>query len=219
MLWDSCKLGVAAFVGEMSSAIITTVFNFLLLKEVGNIGIAAYGIVANLSAIAMALFNGIAQGMQPLVSESYGRMNIKEVHGLLRLGLITGITLELILVGAAFLMTDSLVAIFNSAHVDALAEYAHVALRLYFLGYLFAGINIVMVSYFAAIGEAISASIASILRGIVAVLVFAIGMAAIWGLNGIWLSFMAAEGTTSIVIALLYIVRRKNMIIVNAKEE
>ena len=55
-----CQLGVSAFVGEISSAVIAIVFNFLLLGLAGNVGVAAYGVTANLSVVAMCLFNGSA---------------------------------------------------------------------------------------------------------------------------------------------------------------
>ena len=67
MLWESCMLGTAAFIGEIASAVTTTVFNMLLLSITGNIGIAAYGVVANYAYIGTAIFNGIAQGTQPLM--------------------------------------------------------------------------------------------------------------------------------------------------------
>ena len=43
----------------------------IILGLAGNTGVAAYGVVANTSLVAVALFNGIAQGSQPLVSEAY----------------------------------------------------------------------------------------------------------------------------------------------------
>lgn len=46
LLAQSCPLGVSGFVGEMSSGVTTTVFNFLLLRLAGNVGVAAYGVVA-----------------------------------------------------------------------------------------------------------------------------------------------------------------------------
>lgn len=44
----------------------------LLLGIAGNVSVAAYGVVANLSLVAMSIFNGLAQGAQPLISKSYG---------------------------------------------------------------------------------------------------------------------------------------------------
>lgn len=60
-LLSCCQLGISAFVGEISSAVITTVFNMLLLNLAGNIGVAAYGVVANYSIVAVSVFNGLAQ--------------------------------------------------------------------------------------------------------------------------------------------------------------
>lgn len=74
-----CQVGVSSFVGEISSGVITVVFNLLILSLAGNTGVAAYGVVANTSLVAVALFNGIAQGSQPLISESYSKGNHKNV--------------------------------------------------------------------------------------------------------------------------------------------
>ena len=49
----------------------------LILGLAGNTGVAAYGVVANTSLVAVALFNGIAQGSQPLISEAYSKGNHK----------------------------------------------------------------------------------------------------------------------------------------------
>ena len=43
-----------------------TVFNFLLLGLAGNVGVAAYGVVANFALVATAILNGVAQGAPPL---------------------------------------------------------------------------------------------------------------------------------------------------------
>ena len=71
-LISSCQVGIPAFVGEMSSGIITLVFNYVLLSLAGNIVVAAYGVVANVSLVTLAVFNGIAQGSQPLISRNHG---------------------------------------------------------------------------------------------------------------------------------------------------
>ena len=81
-----CQFGVSSFVGEISSGVITVVFNMIILGLAGNTGVAAYGVVANTSLVAVALFNGIAQGSQPLVSEAYGRDIHKDVKTYLKNG-------------------------------------------------------------------------------------------------------------------------------------
>ena len=43
-LISCCQLGVSAFVGEISSAVITFIFNMLILGLTGSTGVAAYGV-------------------------------------------------------------------------------------------------------------------------------------------------------------------------------
>lgn len=83
-LVSCCKLGISAFVSEISSAVITVVFNMLLLNIAGNIGVAAYGVIANLAIVAVSIFNGLAQGSQPLISQCYDRKETKNVKQLLK---------------------------------------------------------------------------------------------------------------------------------------
>lgn len=89
-----CQLGVSAFVGELSSGVIAIVFNFLILGIAGNVGVAAYGVVANLSIVAFAIFNGLAQGAQPLISESYGKGQPIQVKKLLKWSLLVCLAVE-----------------------------------------------------------------------------------------------------------------------------
>lgn len=209
-LLSCCKLGVSAFVGEISSAVTTAVFNILILGIAGNIGVAAYGVIANISIVAMSIFNGISQGVQPLISNSYGKNNKKQVHQLLKLTIGLGLFVEIIIIASAWGATDFLIAIFNSEGNNELVLYAYNGMRLYFLGYLIAGINIILIAYYSATDKASLAFIASILRGAIAITICAVVMSNIWGINGIWLSFLAAEFLTLIVIMAKMFIKPKN---------
>ena len=63
-----CSLGVSALINEISSGIVLIVFNLLILRLEGDMGVAAYGIVANLALVAVSIFTGISQGVQPMIS-------------------------------------------------------------------------------------------------------------------------------------------------------
>ena len=202
-LFSCCQLGISAFVGEISSAVTTIVFNMLILSLAGNIGVAAYGVIANISIVAMSIFNGLAQGAQPLISEYYGKGDTAHVKKLLRWSLLTGLATEIIIVGIVFLATGPLISIFNSEQSAELARYADDGIRLYFLGYLVAGINIVLVAYFSAVDKPGPAITGSLLRGVVAIIFFAILLSALFGMTGIWLSFPCAEVLTFAVVLVL----------------
>lgn len=207
----SCQVGVSAFIGELSSGITTMVFNFIILSLVGNNGVAAYGIIANVALVAVSVFNGVANGSQPLISHSYGAGMGKDVKTLRRLSFVTAFALALILYGLIFVGTDTLVNIFNSENNLELYNYAHVGVRLYFVGIFFASVNIVGASYFSATEKAKSASVVSVLRGLILVGVFALILSRFMGLNGVWLSYAAGEGVTSVVMLVLFALSKKKV--------
>ena len=214
-LISCCQLGVSAFVGELSSGVIAIVFNFLILGIAGNMGVAAYGVVANLSIVAFAIFNGLAQGAQPLISESYGKGQPTQVRKLLKWSLLVCLAVEALIQLIIWTSTDMLISIFNSENNVQLLNYAHTGLRLYFLGFIVAGINIVLVAYFSAVDEPKIAIVGSFLRGIVAIVICAVILAKLFGLNGIWISLLVAETVTFLTILFLaYKDRRKRMAVV-----
>lgn len=200
-LWQSCQLGVAAFVGEISSGVTTTVFNFLILGLVGNIGVAAYGVVANFALVATAIFNGVSQGAQPLASAYYGKGDRSSVKKILKLGTGAATVIGVLLLAGVYACTDSLVAVFNSEQSVRMAEYAYTGMRLYFIGFLFAGFNIVGAGFLSATGRARAAFVTSVMRGFVAIVACSLVLAALIGLNGVWLSFPASELITAILMA------------------
>ena len=214
-LISCCQLGVSAFVGELSSGVIAIVFNFLILGIAGNVGVAAYGVVANLSIVAFAIFNGLAQGAQPLISESYGKGQPTQVKKLLKWSLLVCLAVEALIQLVIWTATNPLISIFNSENNVQLLNYAHTGLRLYFLEFIVAGINVVLVAYFSAVDEPKIAIVGSFLRGIIAIVICAVILAKLFGLNGTWISLLAAETVTFLTILFLaYKDRRKSMAVV-----
>ena len=205
MLKESCMLGTAAFVGEMASAVTTTVFNMLMLSLTGNIGVAAYGVVANYAYIGTAIFNGISQGAQPLISESYGKGNKKEVSRVYRYSIITSVALFAVMYAVVAGFTGQLVSLFNSEGVVELAGYAYTGMRIYFIGFLFAGFNIISAGYFSAVEMAKESFVVSVLRGFVLMVVISVILSRLFGMNGVWSSFPAAESITTCVCVLFII--------------
>ncbi|MGN0160849.1 MAG: MATE family efflux transporter [Lachnospiraceae bacterium] len=199
LLWRSCRLGVASFIGELSSGVITTTYNFLILDIAGNIGVAAYGVVANYAMVATALFNGVAQGSQPLVSECYGRGDKGSQKKLLGYGLKTVLGIALLLIAVVYAFTDAAVLIFNSENSALMAEYAHEGLRIYFVGFLFAGYNIMGAGFLSATEQAEGALLVSLSRGVVVILITAILLAKLMGFLGVWMAFGVAEAITAVI--------------------
>ena len=207
LLAQSCQLGISGFVGELSSGVTTTVFNFLLLRLAGNVAVAAYGVVANFALVATAIFNGVAQGAQPLVSQCYGKNEMAGARKLLLLGCGTALGLAALLYGVVFGYTDALTALFNSENSALMAEFAHSGMRIYFVGYFFAGCNIVAAGYLGAVNRPAEASITSLCRGMVAIVVCSMVLSALFGMNGVWAAFPVSEAIT--LALTVFLLKRK----------
>lgn len=208
-LISSCQVGIPAFVGEMSSGVITLVFNYVLLSLAGNIVVAAYGVVANVSLVTLAVFNGIAQGSQPLISRNHGAERHSDVNSLKKLSLIVALVMGIILYAVMYFATDPIVAVFNSEHNAQLAKYANTGVKLYFIGVLFAGLNIVGSSFFSAVEKAKEAAVISVLRGFVLVVLFVLILPKTLGVNGVWLSYPAGEFSTMLVMIVMFLLTNK----------
>ena len=139
------------------------------------------------------------------MSDCYGRGDVKSVRKIRNLGLATALGIAVVLIGAVYGFTDSLVGLFNSEYSAELAAYAHTGMRLYFIGFLFAGINIVGAGFLSATERARESFVTSIMRGFVCIIGCSMLFAAAFGINGVWLSFPASELLTAIVMAVVLV--------------
>lgn len=202
--WGALVLGVPSLVTEVSSGIVIIVFNMLILNIAGNVGVAAYGVVANISLVVVAVFTGVAQGMQPIVSRARGRGEMAGTRRVFRYGVATVLAISFLVYAVVFFGTDGLVSVFNSEKNPAMARMAGSGLRLYFSGISFMGINIVLSMYFAACERAVPAQAVSLLRGIVLVLPMAFALSFLAGITGVWLAVPATELMVTAIGAWLY---------------
>lgn len=190
------SLGFNAFVNELSSSIVIFVFNLLILQYSGNLGVAAYGVVANYALVMTSIFTGMAQGVQPLFSEAYGNRQHKLIRQLYQTTVVLGFVIGLVSVIIAWTATSPLVMFFNSEHQVALQQLAIIGMRLYFIGFLFAGINIATTFLFSTTEKPRVAMFLSLFRGCIGLVMIAIVMAILWQMTGIWLSFAVTEMVT-----------------------
>ena len=171
-------------------------FNFILLALSGNNAVAAYGVIANIALVGTAIFNGVSQGLQPLASTSYGKGDKEDVKKILRQSLVIAVILSIVLVSAVWVFAQGLVGIFNSAQSAELAKVAVPGLRIYFLGFLVAAVNIVLAGFFSATGQALASSLIAVSRGIIVISLMAFMLSKLFGVTGVWMAFPVTEVVT-----------------------
>ena len=194
-------LGASSFIVEISGGVVLLIFNLIILSFEGNIGVAAYGIVANIAFVATALFVGTAQGIQPLASHHYAQGDERNLKRVLRYALLTALVISLALIAVVWALSEPLAAAFNRDDDPHLTALAAEGMRLYFAGYLFAGANIVSAAFFSAVEQPGRGLAISIGRGFVAIVAFVFAFAALFGMVGVWITFPAAEAATACLTA------------------
>lgn len=191
--------GAPSLVSELSSGIVMLIFNMILLQIRGNIGVAAYGVIANLSLVVIAIYTGIAQGVQPLVSRHYGTGDIMKNKRIYRYAVWTIVLLSGLIFGGMFMGAEVITAVFNSERSMEMQRVAVDGIRLYFIGCGFAGYNIMLSIYLAATDRAKAANLLSVLRGFLLIIPVTFLMTAIWGMTGLWLAFPVTEAIVTML--------------------
>lgn len=202
-LIKSWYLGVSAFVGEISVSLTTLIFNFILLGLDGNSAVAAYGIIANTALVVTAMLNGVSQGMQPVASDYFGKGENKALKSVYIKALVLSVIMGAVSLIAVIAGAKGVVALFNTEGSAVLAEIAEKGIKLYFIGFVFAAVNIANAGFYSATGRGAEATVVSVSRGFVCISIFALVFSELFGIVGVWLSFAASEIFT-LVIGILF---------------
>ncbi|MCL2198721.1 MAG: MATE family efflux transporter [Defluviitaleaceae bacterium] len=202
---DLLALGASTLVNEMSVAVSLVAFNLVILGVAGNIGVAAFGIVINLAIISVSVFGGVAIGIQPLVSRGHGSSDSAAVRFTMKYAVATVSVLGVVIYAVVFAFAPPLVYMFNSEASETLQKLAESGLRIYFIGLIFAGINVIASAFFSACDNPKIALVIGILRSAV-VLVPMLLVLSTFGMYGVWWSYVTTEAVV-FILALILLLR------------
>ena len=207
-LLKACTNGSSELMTNLSASLVGALYNWQLLRLGGADGVAAYGVIMYVSFIFAAIFIGYAQGCAPVVSYHYGADNTDELKNLLR------ISLRVIAVGGvAMLCFSELLAAplsrFFVGYDAELLELTTLGMKLYSLSFLLCGFNIFGSAFFTALNNGIVSAVISFLRTLVFQVTAILVLPHLLGMNGIWLSVVAAEIAALFVNAFFLVKNRK----------
>ena len=190
---DICSLGVSSLITEMSSGIVIIVFNLLILDISGNMGVAAYGILANIALVLVSVFTGIGQGIQPVVSRYAGEGGRAQRNRLRRYAICSSLLTALLAYTAVAVFSVPIAELFNRDHSPVLTSIASEGMRIYFISLFFSGINIVASAFLSSADRPKEAFAISALRGFILIIPAAWLMSSILGMAGVWMAVPVAE--------------------------
>lgn len=189
---NACGNGSSELMSNISSSVVSMIYNFQLMKYVGEDGVSAYGVLMYVQFIFVAIYIGYAIGCAPITGYHFGARNHNELKNMLRkssfLSAVSGVVLTIL----AIALSSPLAKIFVG-YDEELYELTRHAFRLFAYSFLLAGFNIFTSSFFTALNNgAVSAAI-SFMRTLIfqtsSVLILPIFL----GVDGIWWAITVAE--------------------------
>lgn len=176
----------------VSGAITTYIFNIIVMKNIGILGVSALTIVFYINSIVIISLYGLSQALQPIISYNLGAKNFQKIRDVLgiafKYGAIIGITTFIFIQ----LFNDSIVKIFSKDNIE-LTTLAKEASFIVSFAYLLSFINIISSSFFTAIEKPFESAIVALSRSIIFVLIPLFTLPLFFGNKGIWLSTPSAE--------------------------
>ncbi len=201
--------GFPPFLTEASSGIVMFLFNFIVLRISGNIGVASFGVVSVVSLVVVAVFTGLSQGAQPVISSHHGANKPENVRTLLVYTLLAASFLSAAIYSVIFFNASGLTSVFNSGNNATLQSYAENGLKLYFIACPFIGFNIVMSTYFISIEKPLFGQIISLSRGLIVLMPVAFLLSFLFAMNGVWCAYPASELIVATIGFVMYLVNQK----------
>lgn len=208
MLLRACVNGSSELMSNISMSIVSMLYNFQLMKYVGENGVAAYGVLMYVNLFFLAAFIGYSVGAAPIIGYNYGAQNYSELKNLLK----SSFTIIGIFSVCMFTLSEFLAYPIAKIFVGYDKELMNLTLngfRIVSFLFLFAGVSIFGSAFFTALNDGLISALISFLRTLVfqvsAVLIIPIFL----GINGIWLSTVTAE-VMSVIITLIFIFKMKN---------
>ena len=200
--------GSSELMSNVSSSIVTMIYNFQLMRFAGENGVAANGVIMYVAFIFIAIFLGFSVGTAPIIGYHYGARNTDELGSLLRKGatvmLVGGITMTLV----SILLARPLSMIF-AGYDPVLLEITVNGLKIHSTCFVFAGLGIFGSSYFTALNNGLISAVISFTR----TLVFQVGalllLPVFLELNGVWLATPVSEVLSLMLTVILFIANRK----------
>ena len=209
ILVQTCLNGSSEMVTNLAVAITTLLFNKIMLKYMGENGVAAITIVLYAQFLLTSIFMGFSSGVAPIFSYNYGNGNHKQTKKLFKMSMTLIIIFSVLMFVMAILLAKPVISVFTSRD-SAIFDITYHGFLLFAISYLYTGVNIFASSMFTAFSNGKVSAIISFLRTFVFLIASLILFPFIIGSDGIWLSVPLAE-LLSLGVSLFYIIRNRNI--------
>lgn len=197
VLTESCANGFSEMVSQTATAVTTFLFNRIMMKLLGENGVAAITIIIYTQFLLSALYIGFSMGIAPVISYNYGKQDGVQLKNIFSICMRFIIFVSVFTFAIAFVFGSPLVRIFAEKGTPVY-EIARNGFLIFPFSFLFCGLNIFASAALTALSNGKLSAILSFLRTFGLITVLLLTLPNFLGVTGVWLAVPAAEGITMI---------------------
>jgi putative MATE family efflux protein len=196
--------GASELMSNISTSVVSMVYNLQLLLYFGKNGVSAYGVIMYVQFVFIAIFIGYIIGAAPIVGYNFGAKNRSELQNILKKSVILMSAFGVAMTVLAFILASPLAKLFVGYDAE-LCDLTTRALRLFAPTFLLAGLNIFASGFFTALNNGLVSAIISFLRTLVFQLFAVLLFPSLIGGDAIWWSVAFSE-LAAFIISLIFLV-------------
>ena len=208
VLASAATNGCSEMATALVTGIVTMMFNWTMLRYVGENGVAAVTIIMYVLMFASSLYTGYSYGVAPMISFYHGEQNHQKLKKLIGISLKVIVVISVLTVTASFMLTEPLVSVFARPQ-NPVHDLAVTGNRICTIALCFVGFNIFASGMFTALSNGVVSAVLAFSRSFVFMLITMIVLPLLLGVNGIWLATPAAELMALALSACLLLKDRK----------
>ena len=208
VLVNAASNGCSEMATALVTGIITMMFNWTMLRYVGENGVAAVTIIMYVLMFVSSLYTGYSYGVAPMISYYHGEENHGKLKTLIGISLKVIACISVLSLAASFALTKPLVSVFARPD-NPVYDLAVTGNRICTIALLFIGFNIFASGMFTALSNGVVSAVLAFSRSFVFMLVTMLVLPLFLGVSGIWLATPAAELMALVLSAGMFWKHRK----------
>ena len=203
-VWNSLKIGFSSSIRYVFQFLFLLLGNRMLLRAgelgmiKGDLYVAVFDVVMNISYIFIGIYQAFADTMQPLASTFAAEHGKDDLKYLVRLAMATGLMVGIPALGLSVIFAGQLSSFFGLGDAESL-KAAIPAIRLYCISTPLGGLLVILTGFFQSCGREKLAGMITIMRKAIFLLP-ATAALGLWLPREFWWLFLIAESLTMVMM-------------------
>ena len=196
-------IGVPTLVQMGSLSVITMLLNNILSTAGGTLGVNTFAYISKIITFGIVPFNAVTQAVSPIIGFNYGADNRGRVQKTISFSAAVCVIYAVLAIGLSQFISGQLIHIFTDN--AQLISSGSRGIKIISAALPFAPVPLLLGTFFQATGKKMPAFILNI--SILAfIFPFALIFSRLWGVNGVWWSFLpacASSAVFSVIVSFL----------------